>query len=95
MRPDMGMASLRKRCAATGLTTSSAAIPLCEIARLMERFWEATLEEGRRKSGRDSIEWQKFGSERQPDLSGFRRLSHSSHAWPAKRQLSTLQAQPR
>jgi len=56
MRPDMGMASLRKRCAATGLTTSSAAIPLCEIARLMERFWEATLEEGRRKSGRDSIE---------------------------------------
>jgi hypothetical protein len=46
----MGIASCKNLCAAAGLTASKAAIPLWEIARLMERCWEAALEEGRRRS---------------------------------------------
>ena len=80
MRPHMDTASFRNCFAAAGLTASKATIPLCEIARLMERCWEAALEEGRRRSVGDSSERRKFGSEHQTDLNDLRRLPHSSHA---------------
>jgi hypothetical protein len=46
----MGMADCKNRLAIAGSTASKAAIPRCEMAKLMDRCCEAVLNDGRRIS---------------------------------------------
>ena len=63
MRPRIGMTLCRNLWAAPVSMASMAAMPLCEIARLMDLCWAAIFEVGRRGSTRLVNEFKDGGDE--------------------------------